>query len=110
MNFENVVPGRKVSPLITPGVSELELDGQVLAVMVVFALKEWKRSNGDSYFHTYETKKNGSVEVTNGNKPVLTYSKGKMKGITKKVYTIVDDYGADSEEGLVVTLLLPEEY
>ncbi len=109
MNFDKIVPGRKVSPLITQGVDALQLDGQVLAHMVVSALTEWKKNN-DAYFHTYETKRDGFVEVTDGNKIVKKYPKAQLAGITRKIYTIVDDYGAESEEGLVVTLLLPEEY
>jgi hypothetical protein len=107
MNFEAIIPNRKIIPLVTPGVIAIQLDGQVHANMVVFALTEWKRTKGKSYFHVYYTNENGYVEVSDGDKLVLTYKVGEMRGITERIYAIVDDHG---EEGLTVTLLLPSEY
>ena len=73
--------------------------------MYRLAIQRWKLNSND-YFMSFQP--NGiEVTITDGNKFIGKALISDYPGLKQKVYVIVDDY---ADKGLVVTILLPEEY
>jgi hypothetical protein len=73
--------------------------------MYRLAIERWKFNSND-YFISFQP--NGiEVIITDGNKTIGKALISNYPGLKHKVYVIVDDY---ADKGLVVTILLPEEY
>jgi len=104
----NEIVNRRITSLMSRGVHEMGLRSNTLFLINQMALKRWKQNN-DDYF-TLLSPQGINVQITNGNEKVDTKLLSDFPGLTRDVYVMIDDYGEKSEEGLVVTILLPEEY
>lgn len=107
MNFPT---NRNVTLLQTRGVTAMELPEVTTDMLFRIALDRYVADSYD-YFTVAHAAEGDSFDITNGNGELIaTESAFLYPGIYEDVWLIVDDYGPNSKEGLVVTILLPEEY
>lgn len=99
---------RKITFIATTGFYELKVPTDVISLMVNNSLRRYEKNEHD-YFSCY-TPTGSVVEYSDGNDKIGEYKTSELINVTEKVFAIIDDYGIDSEEGLVLTLLLAEEY
>ena len=104
----NEMVNRHITSLMSRGVHEMGLHSNTLFLINQMVLKRWVLNNYD-YF-TLLSPRGINVEVTNGNEKVDIKLLSDFPGLTGDVYAIIDDFGENSKEGLVITMLLPEEY
>jgi len=99
-----------ISLLQTKGVAALELPDVTVEMLFKVAFERYKEDPND-YFTRVHAADGDSLDISDGNgNLVTTESVFEYPGITEDVWVIVDDYGPNSTEGLVITILLPEEY
>lgn len=98
---------RHWTDVMTRGVVALDLGVPEILFMTHVIKKQYTKSNWENYMVVFKPL-SGGIAVEDGNNVVLeTYD---ILTLPETVWGMVDDYGPDSEEGLVLTLLLPEEY
>jgi hypothetical protein len=99
---------RKITHVITPGAADLHLTERELFSLYREALKRWLDNPYDSF--TSAEPQGINVVVTNGDEQIKTWLVSDFPNLAETVYVIVDDYGEESDMGLVITVLLPDEY
>lgn len=84
----------------------MRLAPQALQRLVMEATRRWLKDKDD--FFTKVEPDGINVVLSNGNEQVDTKLISEFPGLKGPVFVIVDD-GADSSEGILVTILLPNE-
>lgn len=107
MNFPT---DHNVTLLQTSGVAAMQLPEVTTDMLYKIALNRYLADPYD-YLTVAHAAEGDSLDISNGNRELIaTESAFLYPGIYEEVWVIVDDYGPNSTEGIVVTILLPEEY
>lgn len=103
-----IVEIRKITPKMTAGVAEMNMAPRAHYNLILEAVRRWKKNSSDYFSKVMPDGIN--VNISNGNEQVETKLICDFPGLREPVFVIVDDDGSDSETGIVVTILLPNEY
>lgn len=108
MSHSHFVISREITTVMTQGVVELGLSEEEMVKLYMMSAKRWTANNADYFTSVVPIGIN--LDVTNGNELIESLLISEFPNLKVQVYVIVDDYGEASEEGLVITILLPDEY
>ncbi len=95
---------RYIRPVITPKVAYSGLTITAMNHIVACTLKRWLQDE-DDYLSSFQPI-GIHVEVSDGDKIIDTRLITEFPGLKEKMYCVIDE----AESGVLVTILLPEEY
>lgn len=103
-----IVEIRKITPTMTTGVEELNMPSLAHFNLILEAVRRWKKDPADVFSKVEPDGIN--VMISNGMDVIGTKLICDFPGLREPVFVIVDDHGAESETGVAVTILLPNEF
>lgn len=97
----------KINAYMTQGVAELQLSSLTYDRLVSEAVLRWKKDAEDCFTRVEPDGIN--MRISNAMKLVATRFISDFPGLKVPVFIVVDDGSHQSEDGVIVTLLLPNE-